>query len=102
MRSLFSKCRGKNYEVMENHDGAVEEGTVQQPGKADKSTSQVGVLGLASLAFFTVAGSPAGSEDAVAAGGPLLALIGFLVFPLVWSVPEVGVVSFYFVFLPLF
>eukprot|EP00041_Stephanoeca_diplocostata_P020388 m.454276 g.454276 ORF g.454276 m.454276 type:complete len:508 (+) comp21567_c0_seq2:238-1761(+) len=88
MRSLFSSCRGKNYEPMANTEGAVEEGQPQKHDDTKKSMSQVGVLGLASLAFFTVAGSPAGSEDAVAAGGPLLALIGFIVFPLVWSVPE--------------
>jgi hypothetical protein len=29
-----------------------------------------------------------GMQDAVAAGGPLLVLLGFLVLPLVWSVPE--------------
>lgn len=28
------------------------------------------------------------SQDAVAAGGPLLVLAGFLIFPLIWSVPE--------------
>lgn len=27
-------------------------------------------------------------QDAVAAGGPLLVLAGFLIFPLIWSVPE--------------
>lgn len=49
---------------------------------------QLQVLGLASLVFFSVAGSPAGSEDSVAAGGALFAIIGFLVLPLVWSIPE--------------
>lgn len=27
-------------------------------------------------------------QDAVSAGGPLLAILGFLVLPLIWSVPE--------------
>lgn len=27
-------------------------------------------------------------QDAVAAGGPLLVLVGFIVLPLLWSVPE--------------
>ena len=27
-------------------------------------------------------------QDAVSAGGPLLAILGFLILPLVWSVPE--------------
>lgn len=40
------------------------------------------------LIFFEVAGGPYGAEPAVQAGGPLLALIGFTVFPFVWAVPE--------------
>ncbi|WVZ57103.1 hypothetical protein U9M48_007536 [Paspalum notatum var. saurae] len=40
------------------------------------------------LIFFEVAGGPYGAEPAVQAGGPLLALVGFLVFPFVWAVPE--------------
>lgn len=48
----------------------------------------IGVVGLSSLVFFSVAGTPAGSEDTVAAAGPLLALLGFVLMPLVWSIPE--------------
>jgi len=40
------------------------------------------------LIFFEVAGGPYGAEPVVQAGGPLLALIGFFVFPFVWAVPE--------------
>eukprot|EP01043_Picozoa_sp_COSAG02_P038919 COSAG02_NODE_3037_length_7501_cov_5.769116_7_plen_526_part_00 len=46
------------------------------------------VLPLASLIFFEVSGGPFGVEDAVGAAGPFWALLGFLAFPLVWSVPE--------------
>jgi amino acid transporter len=35
-----------------------------------------------------VAGGPYGAEPAVQAAGPLFALLGFLVFPFVWAVPE--------------
>ncbi|KAH8479314.1 hypothetical protein H0E87_031670, partial [Populus deltoides] len=35
-----------------------------------------------------VSGGPFGVEDSVQAAGPLLSLLGFLVFPLIWSVPE--------------
>mmetsp|Transcript_20462 Transcript_20462/g.53230 ORF Transcript_20462/g.53230 Transcript_20462/m.53230 type:complete len:561 (+) Transcript_20462:302-1984(+) len=56
--------------------------------RSPTGTKSLGVLGLASLVFFSVAGSPAGSEDSVAAGGALWAIVGFLVLPLVWSVPE--------------
>ena len=51
------------------------------------------MLGLAAIVFYEVSGGPFGSEDAVSAGGPFLALLGFTVMPLVWSVPEAFVVA---------
>ncbi|KAI5068096.1 hypothetical protein GOP47_0016441 [Adiantum capillus-veneris] len=46
------------------------------------------VLPLIFLIFFEVSGGPIGTEQAVQAGGALLALLGFLIFPFIWSVPE--------------
>ena len=46
------------------------------------------LLPLIFLIYFEVAGGPYGEEPAVQAAGPLLALLGFLIFPFVWSVPE--------------
>ncbi|CAN1807543.1 Probable polyamine transporter At3g13620 [Linum perenne] len=40
------------------------------------------------LIYFEVAGGPYGEEPAVQAAGPLYALLGFLIFPFIWSVPE--------------
>ncbi|KAG6502531.1 probable polyamine transporter At3g13620 [Zingiber officinale] len=40
------------------------------------------------LIYFEVAGGPYGSEPAVQAAGALYALLGFLIFPFIWSVPE--------------
>lgn len=40
------------------------------------------------LIFYGVSGGPFGVEPVVASGGPLLALMGFLFLPLVWSIPE--------------
>ncbi|MED6182457.1 hypothetical protein PIB30_028586 [Stylosanthes scabra] len=40
------------------------------------------------LIYFEVAGGPYGEEPAVQAAGPLIALLGFLIFPFIWSVPE--------------
>ncbi|CAN0856598.1 Probable polyamine transporter At3g13620 [Linum grandiflorum] len=40
------------------------------------------------LIYFEVAGGPYGEEPAVQAAGPLFALLGFLIFPFIWSVPE--------------
>ncbi|KAJ4724061.1 Amino acid/polyamine transporter [Melia azedarach] len=40
------------------------------------------------LIYFEVAGGPYGEEPAVQAAGPLFALLGFLIFPFIWSIPE--------------
>lgn len=45
------------------------------------------------LIFYGVSGGPFGVEPVVAAGGPLLALLGFLFLPLVWSIPEAMVTA---------
>lgn len=49
---------------------------------------KVALLPLIFLIFYEVSGGPFGVEDTVRAAGPLLALMGFLIFPLIWSVPE--------------
>ncbi|WOH03827.1 hypothetical protein DCAR_0623227 [Daucus carota subsp. sativus] len=49
---------------------------------------KISLLPLVFLIFYEVSGGPFGVEDSVRAAGPLLALVGFLAFPLVWSVPE--------------
>ncbi|KAL9230754.1 hypothetical protein vseg_006066 [Gypsophila vaccaria] len=76
-------------------------GDLGQPNAAETSTvidvpqspdlkkyQKVSILPLVFLIFFEVCGGPFGAEDTVRAAGPLLALVGFLVVPLVWSVPE--------------
>ncbi|KAB1208490.1 hypothetical protein CJ030_MR7G022652 [Morella rubra] len=56
---------------------------------AAKPNPKLTVLPLIALIFYEVSGGPFGVEDSVSAGGgPLLALLGFLIFPLVWSIPE--------------
>ncbi|XP_010272225.1 PREDICTED: probable polyamine transporter At3g19553 [Nelumbo nucifera] len=54
-----------------------------------KTNSKLTLLPLIALIFYEVSGGPFGIEDSVrAGGGPLLSLLGFLVFPLIWSIPE--------------
>ncbi|KAM7250721.1 hypothetical protein ACFE04_022604 [Oxalis oulophora] len=50
--------------------------------------TKVSLCPLIFLIFYEVSGGPFGVEDSVNAAGPLLALLGFLVFPFIWSVPE--------------
>lgn len=60
---------------------------VQQ--KAAKTSPKLTALPLIALIFYEVSGGPFGVEDSVkAGGGPLLSLLGFLIFPLIWSIPE--------------
>jgi len=50
--------------------------------------ADLGVLPLAVLIFYNVSGGPFGIEPTVRAGGPFFAIMGFLLAPLLWSVPE--------------
>lgn len=49
---------------------------------------KVSITPLIFLIFYEVSGGPFGIEDSVQAAGPLLAIIGFLIFPFIWSIPE--------------
>nr|CAB3495800.1 unnamed protein product [Digitaria exilis] len=52
------------------------------------SSKKLTLLPLVFLIYFEVAGGPYGSEQAIRAAGPLFTLLGFLVFPFAWGVPE--------------
>jgi len=57
----------------------------------ERAHAQPHLLSLSSLViliFFEVSGGPFGTEDAVSSGGALLTILGFLILPWVWSVPE--------------
>eukprot|EP00037_Helgoeca_nana_P019370 m.188801 g.188801 ORF g.188801 m.188801 type:complete len:511 (-) comp24837_c0_seq2:2043-3575(-) len=55
---------------------------------AQPRRNALGPWAVAAVVFFNVAGSPVGIEDAVVAGGPLYAIIGLVVMPFVWCIPE--------------
>jgi amino acid transporter len=48
----------------------------------------ISTVSLAAIVFYTVSGGPFGIEDSVRAAGPLLAILGFMIMPLIWSLPE--------------
>ncbi|KAJ8572146.1 hypothetical protein K7X08_008657 [Anisodus acutangulus] len=61
------------------------------PGGASpnvKNFTKVSFIPLTFLIFYGVSGGPFGVEDTVRAAGPFLALIGFLIFPFIWSIIE--------------
>ncbi|GAV86326.1 AA_permease_2 domain-containing protein [Cephalotus follicularis] len=70
-------------------DNAVEYRNINEvPSPTAQNLKKISTLPLIFLIFYEVSGGALGAEDSVGAAGPLLALIGFLVFPLIWSVPE--------------
>ncbi|KAL5219448.1 hypothetical protein ABZP36_020132 [Zizania latifolia] len=50
--------------------------------------NKLSLVPLIFLIFFEVAGGPYGAEPAVQSAGPLFALLGFLIFPFIWAIPE--------------
>jgi hypothetical protein len=53
----------------------------------------LGVLPLAMIVFYNVSGGPFGIEESVRSAGYFVSILGFLIFPLVWSVPEAMVTA---------
>jgi hypothetical protein len=49
---------------------------------------KLSAVALAVMVFYKVSGGPFGCEPTVKAAGPFYALVGFIVFPILWSVPE--------------
>ncbi|XP_078160031.1 putative polyamine transporter At3g13620 [Carex rostrata] len=63
--------------------------TIPKPITTAKSSSnKLKLIPLVFLIYFEVAGGPYGAEQSVQAAGPLYAIIGFFIFPLLWGVPE--------------
>ncbi|KAK1586840.1 hypothetical protein Q3G72_006610 [Acer saccharum] len=66
----------------------LEEQPPYTPPTTTNTPKKLALLPLIFLIYFEVAGGPYGEEAAVGAAGPLLAVLGFLVFPFIWSIPE--------------
>ncbi|CAL4931246.1 unnamed protein product [Urochloa decumbens] len=58
------------------------------PNGAGGGGHKLSLVPLIFLIFFEVAGGPYGAEPAVQSAGPLYALLGFLIFPFIWAIPE--------------
>ncbi|GJN21953.1 hypothetical protein PR202_gb09477 [Eleusine coracana subsp. coracana] len=58
------------------------------PSALRPTPNKLSIIPLVFLIFYEVSGGPFGIEDSVGAAGPLLAIAGFLILPLIWSVPE--------------
>jgi len=53
-----------------------------------RTTPALRLWPLAVLVFYNVSGGPFGIEPSIRAGGNLFAILGFLLFPFVWAIPE--------------
>ncbi|KAM5562615.1 putative polyamine transporter [Rosa sericea] len=87
MKHRTSPARESSVKMLDNNIGeyvGLGEGSSHNLHKYNK----VSIVPLVFLIFYEVSGGPFGVEDSVQAAGPLLALLGFLVFAIIWSVPE--------------
>jgi amino acid transporter len=63
--------------------------TIPKPISTTKcSSNKLKLIPLIFLIYFEVAGGPYGAEQSIEAAGPLYAIIGFIIFPFLWGVPE--------------
>ncbi|GFQ04977.1 probable polyamine transporter at3g13620 [Phtheirospermum japonicum] len=62
--------------------------TTTDAASTTTTAKKLTLIPLIFLIYFEVAGGPYGEEPAVQAAGPLLAILGFLIFPFIWSIPE--------------
>lgn len=53
-----------------------------------RNETRLRFLPLVMIIFYTVSGGPFGIEESVRSGGFFVALMGFIIMPLIWSVPE--------------
>lgn len=70
---------------IESHD---ECSSTSSAGQPENSVHYLGVLPLAMIVFYNVSGGPFGVEESIRSAGFFVSILGFLVMPLVWSIPE--------------
>ncbi|KAL6214089.1 hypothetical protein ACLB2K_013527 [Fragaria x ananassa] len=87
MKHRSSPARQSSAKMLENNVGE-NVGIGEESSHDLHKYNKVSIVPLVFLIFYEVSGGPFGVEDSVQAAGPLLALLGFLVFALIWSVPE--------------
>ena len=65
-------------------------GILPPPGSAEspRTAPFLTMWPLAVLIFYTVSGGPFGIEPSIRAAGNFYCILGFLIFPFVWAVPE--------------
>jgi hypothetical protein len=59
-----------------------------KPRDGGDHSHKLSAVALAVMVFYKVSGGPFGCEPTVKAAGPFYALVGFIVFPILWCIPE--------------
>ena len=59
-----------------------------KPRDEGEHSYKLSAVALAVMVFYKVSGGPFGCEPTVKAAGPFYALLGFIFFPILWSIPE--------------
>ncbi|XP_010906713.1 polyamine transporter RMV1 [Elaeis guineensis] len=86
---LSNKENGQASSVpMDDHGQLNQQNTVDTAAPTVNNIHKVSIVPLVFLIFYEVSGGPFGMEDTVQAAGPLLAILGFVIFPFLWSIPE--------------
>jgi amino acid transporter len=70
------------------HDDNSVTDSAQSIGSSSNNNNKLNSIMLATIVFYSVSGGPFGIEETVRAGGHFYTLLGFLIMPFVWSIPE--------------
>ncbi|XP_008800055.3 polyamine transporter RMV1-like isoform X2 [Phoenix dactylifera] len=88
MQKLSDKVNGQASSTPMGENGHLDNHSLVKAAGNVHNLQKVSVLPLVFLIYHEVSGGAFGAEDIVRAAGPLLTIIGFLVFPFIWSIPE--------------
>jgi amino acid transporter len=72
---------------------SIDEGRPRSQQILHDRRKSVNLLCLTILIFYSVSGGPFGIEGAVSAAGPFLTLLGLIILPFVWAIPEAMVTA---------
>ncbi|GAU41647.1 hypothetical protein TSUD_81330 [Trifolium subterraneum] len=84
--SLHSSTQNSYHQPLLNQ--RVDDDEEEDSNPKTKSQKKLALLPLIFLIYFEVSGGPYGEEATVSAAGPLFAILGFVIFPFIWSIPE--------------
>ncbi|EHA8588690.1 hypothetical protein COCNU_scaffold006351G000010 [Cocos nucifera] len=88
MQKLGNKVNGQASSIQMGEYGHLDHHSLVEAAAKARTLQKVSILPLVFLIYHEVSGGAFGAEDCVQAAGPLLTIIGFLVFPFIWSIPE--------------